>query len=54
MDSIVQNLKEVGVAFEQYDTPGLRREGDIHVAGEFKAVWFKVTETSCISTISEM
>ena len=41
MDSIVQNLKEAGVAFEHYDTPGLKREGDIHVAGDFKAVWFK-------------
>jgi len=41
MDSIVQNLKEAGVAFEHYDTPGLKREGDIHVAGELKAVWFK-------------
>jgi hypothetical protein len=34
-------LKEAGVAFEHYDTPGLKREGDIHVAGELKAVWFK-------------
>lgn len=41
MDSIVQTLKEAGVAFEHYDTPGLKREGDIHVAGELKAVWFK-------------
>ena len=36
MNSIVQNLKEVGVAFEHYGTPGLRREGDIHVAGGFQ------------------
>jgi catechol-2,3-dioxygenase len=41
MDSIVRTLKEAGVPFEHYDTPGLRRDGDVHVAGEFKAAWFK-------------
>jgi catechol 2,3-dioxygenase-like lactoylglutathione lyase family enzyme len=41
MDSIVRNLKAAGVPFEHYDAPGLRREGDVHVAGEFKAAWFK-------------
>jgi hypothetical protein len=41
MDSIVRNLKEAGIAFEHYDTPGLSREGDVHVAGKFKAAWFK-------------
>jgi hypothetical protein len=41
MDSIVRNLKEAGVPFEHYDAPGLQREGDVHVAGEFKAAWFK-------------
>jgi len=41
LDSIVRNLKKAGVPFEHYDLPGLRREGDVHVAGEFKAAWFK-------------
>jgi catechol-2,3-dioxygenase len=41
MDSIVRTLKEAGVPFEHYDTPGLRRDGDVHVMGEFKAAWFK-------------
>jgi hypothetical protein len=40
MDSIVRNLREVGVPFEHYDTPELRRDGDVHVAGQFKAAWF--------------
>jgi catechol-2,3-dioxygenase len=40
MDSIVRSLKEVGVPFEHYDTPELRRDGDVHVAGQFKAAWF--------------
>ena len=41
LDSIVQTLKAKSIAFEHYDMPGLTREGDIHVAGDFKAAWFK-------------
>jgi catechol 2,3-dioxygenase-like lactoylglutathione lyase family enzyme len=41
-DAIVQDLKTKGVAFEHYDDlPDTTRDGDIHVAGDFKAVWFK-------------
>jgi hypothetical protein len=29
------------VPFEHYDMPGGRREGDIHIFGDFKAAWFK-------------
>lgn len=38
---IVKNLREEGVAFEHYAMPGLVRQGDIHVLGDFKAAWFK-------------
>jgi catechol 2,3-dioxygenase-like lactoylglutathione lyase family enzyme len=41
IEAIIQTLKKAGVAFEHYDLPGLRREGDIHFAGDFKAAWFK-------------
>jgi catechol 2,3-dioxygenase-like lactoylglutathione lyase family enzyme len=41
LDRIVKDLKAKGVVFEHYDLPGLTRQGDVHVAGEFKAVWFK-------------
>ena len=41
-DTIVQGLKAKGVTFEQYDNlPETTREGDVHITGEFKAVWFK-------------
>lgn len=42
-DTIVEALREKGVAFEHYDDlPNTTREGDIHVGGDdFKAVWFK-------------
>jgi len=41
LDGIVKDLKAKGVVFEHYDLPGLTRQGDLHVAGEFKAAWFK-------------
>jgi len=38
---IVADLKSKAVAFEHYGFPDLERQGDIHVAGTFKAAWFK-------------
>ena len=40
-DAIVEDLRARGVTFEHYDLPGLRLQGDVHVADNFKAVWFK-------------
>jgi catechol 2,3-dioxygenase-like lactoylglutathione lyase family enzyme len=41
-DAIVEKLRAKGVAFEHYDDlPETTREGDVHLIGEFKAVWFK-------------
>jgi catechol 2,3-dioxygenase-like lactoylglutathione lyase family enzyme len=39
IESIVANLKSKGVSFEHYDE--MERDGDVHTAGDFKAVWFK-------------
>lgn len=41
LEAIVRSLKDAGVQFEHYDLPGARREGDIHIFGDFKAAWFK-------------
>ena len=38
---VVRMLKNARVAFEHYDMPGVHREGDIHVVGDFKTAWFK-------------
>ena len=32
MDAIVRNLQKAKVPFEHYDLPGLKRDGDVHVA----------------------
>lgn len=39
--AIVAALKARGVRFEHYDMPDAALEGDIHVAGDMKTVWFK-------------
>jgi catechol 2,3-dioxygenase-like lactoylglutathione lyase family enzyme len=42
IEDIVQQLKAKGVVFEHYDhMQGVTRRGDVHVAGNMKAAWFK-------------
>ena len=41
IDAIVADLKAKGVIFEHYDMPGARLDGDIHIDGGMKTVWFK-------------
>ena len=42
IDAIVDALKEKGVTFEHYpESEGFTREGDVHVSGAMKMVWFK-------------
>lgn len=42
IEPAIRDLKERGIEFEHYDNiPGMMREGDLHVAGNMKAVWFK-------------
>jgi catechol 2,3-dioxygenase-like lactoylglutathione lyase family enzyme len=41
IDAITKALKGKGVIFEHYDGDGMQLEGDIHVAGKMKMVWFK-------------
>jgi len=42
MEVIVADLKAKGVTFEHYpDDEWMQRDGDIHMAGDVKLVWFK-------------
>lgn len=41
VDRLVKTLRERGVRFEHYDIPEMVREGDVHVAGDLRAAWFK-------------
>jgi catechol-2,3-dioxygenase len=42
LDNVVRDLKSKGIAFERYDMPGLKQEGDVYSApGGMKVAWFK-------------
>lgn len=52
LEAIVQSLKAKGVAFEHYDMPGMKRNGDIHGEGNMKAAWFKDPDGNILALIS--
>jgi len=41
LDETVTALAQKGVTFEHYNLPNLKREGDVHVAGDVRLAWFK-------------
>ncbi|MGH8238974.1 MAG: VOC family protein [Steroidobacteraceae bacterium] len=50
----VRTLKSKGVAFEHYDMPGLKLQGDVHVAdgAELKVAWFKDPDGNIFSIVN--
>jgi catechol 2,3-dioxygenase-like lactoylglutathione lyase family enzyme len=52
IEKVVQALNERGVRFERYDLPGMTRAGDIHVAGDLKAAWFKDPDGNILCLIN--
>jgi catechol 2,3-dioxygenase-like lactoylglutathione lyase family enzyme len=50
----VSTLKSKGVAFEHYEMPGMKLQGDLHVAEgqEFKVAWFKDPDGNIFSIIN--
>ena len=41
VDNVVKTLRDRGVRFEHYEMPGLKLEGDVHVADSMRVAWFK-------------
>ena|SRR5579862_2936108 len=55
LEKIVADLKSKGVTFEHYDNmPETRLEGDIHVMGEMKSVWFKDPDGNILNLVNQM
>jgi catechol 2,3-dioxygenase-like lactoylglutathione lyase family enzyme len=52
VEDIVSALKEKGVSFEHYDMPGIKRERDLHVAGDMKVAWFKDPDGNILNIVS--
>jgi catechol 2,3-dioxygenase-like lactoylglutathione lyase family enzyme len=53
LDDIVKQLKAKGVQFEHYDMPGQTLEGDVHVFGDMRVVWFKDPAGNLLNLINE-
>ena len=49
LDATVAALKAKGVQFERYDLPGMTHDGDVHVAGDMRVVWFKDPDGNILS-----
>jgi len=52
VDATVGSLRARGVHFEHYDLPGVVREGDVHVAGNVRAAWFKDPDGNVLAIVS--
>ena len=52
IESVVEALRGKGIVFEHYDLPGLRREGDLHVAGDMKIAWFKDPDGNILNVVT--
>jgi catechol 2,3-dioxygenase-like lactoylglutathione lyase family enzyme len=48
----VASLAERGVTFEHYELPGATREGDIHLIGSLKSVWFKDADGNILNLVN--
>ena len=53
VDAIVRDLSGKGVPFEHYEMPGMKLEGDVHVAGEMRAAWFKDPDGNILAIVNE-
>jgi len=53
LESIVQDLRTKGVAFEHYDLPDTTRDGDIHEMGDMRGAWFKDPDGNIIGLVNQ-
>jgi catechol 2,3-dioxygenase-like lactoylglutathione lyase family enzyme len=53
-DAIVEKVRAKGVSFEHYDDlPDTTREGDVHIAADFKSVWFKDPDGNILNLVNQ-
>ena len=50
----VADLKQRGVTFEEYDTPGMKTVDSIATAGGAKTAWFKDTEGNILAIVQDI
>ncbi len=49
IEAEVRELKDKGIFFEQYDMPGLEKQGDLYVGEGMKTTWFKDPDGNILS-----
>jgi catechol-2,3-dioxygenase len=54
IEQVARDLSAKGITFEHYDLPGTTVEGDVHVEGDRKAVWFKDSDGNILSVVNEV
>ena len=54
VEQVARELSANGVTFEHYALPGTTVEGDVHVEGGRKAVWFKDPDGNILSVVNEL
>jgi len=55
VEAVAAALKDKGVSLEHYDDiPGVKRDGDVHTMGEFKAIWFKDPDGNILSVSNDI
>jgi hypothetical protein len=52
IDGPVGAKNRADVQFEHYDMPGLKIEGDVHVAGKLKVAWFKDPDGNILNIVN--
>ena len=52
VEDVVRTLKAKGVTSNVYDLPDTRREGDVHVSGDFKVASFKDPDGNILSLVN--
>jgi catechol 2,3-dioxygenase-like lactoylglutathione lyase family enzyme len=54
VEGTVRDLRSRGIAFEEYDLPGLKTNEGVAVTGDLHAAWFKDSEGNIIAITTEL
>jgi catechol 2,3-dioxygenase-like lactoylglutathione lyase family enzyme len=52
LDEVVRELRAKGIAFEHYDLPGAKLDGDVHVSGDMRVAWFKDPDGNILNLVN--
>ena len=53
LENVIRALTAKGVKFEHYDMPGMRRDNDVHIAGDMKVAWFKDPDGNILNIVNQ-